>query len=293
MQRLMRDAAAVLLLAAAVSSPAAAAESAAHEEPIQRQIWSFAGFRGQLDTAQLQRGFQIYKEVCSACHSLKRVAFRNLSEPGGPEFPEAAVKKLAAEWQNQIPEMNDAGEIAGKGGELLKRPAKPSDPILGPFLNDNAARAAMNGALPPDLSIVVKARSVHRDVNWAVHPFLMLGDIVSGYQEGGADYVYALLTGFSDPPAGTALIPGMYYDKAFPGHQIAMPPPLSDDAVSYQDGTKGTVDNYARDVVAFLSWTADPSLNQRKRIGWQVMLYLLVTTVLLYLAKKRIWSKLH
>jgi len=167
-----------------------------------------------------------------------------------------------------------------------------SDPIRGPYHNDNEARAAQNGALPPDLSLIAKARGVERNPSWWIHPFLMLGDILKSYQEGGADYVYALLTDFSDPPAGFQLVEGKYYNKAFPGHQIAMPPPLADGAVTYQDGTPPTLDNYSRDVVAFLSWAADPSLDQRKRIGWQVILYLIVTTGLLYLGKKRIWSTL-
>jgi ubiquinol-cytochrome c reductase cytochrome c1 subunit len=281
------------VIASALVLATAAHAAGGHEPEIQRQQWPFAGFKGQFDKAQLQRGFQVYKEVCSACHSLKRVNFRNLSEPGGPGFPVEAVKLLAAEWPNQIPEMNDAGEIAGKGGELLKRPARPSDPILGPYANEKAARAAQNGALPPDLTLIAKARNVHHDAHWLVHPFLMLGDIFRGYQEGGADYVYALLTGYIDAPADVKVNDGMYYNNVFPGHQLAMPAPLADGSVAYQDGTEPTVKNYARDVTAFLSWTADPSLDQRKRIGWQVMLYLLITTLLLYLGKKRIWSKLH
>ncbi|MEQ1717741.1 MAG: cytochrome c1, partial [Hyphomicrobium sp.] len=132
-----------------------------------------------------------------------------------------------------------------------------------------------------------------REAHWAVHPFLMLGDIAKSYQEGGADYLFALLTGYHEAPAGVTVGDGMNYNVAFPGNQLAMPPPLSADVVTYQDGTKGTVENYARDVSAFLAWAADPSLDQRKRIGWQVMLYLLVTTALLYLGKKRVWSKLH
>jgi cytochrome c1 len=275
---------------AAVAGSAQAADTGHHE--IVRQQWSFSGFKGQYDKAQLQRGFQVYKEVCAACHGLSRVAFRNLSEPGGPGFPEAAVKTLAAEWPNQIPQINDAGEIA-KGGDLLKRPALPSDPILGPYLNDKQARAAQNGTLPPDLSLVAKARGVHRSVNWMIHPFLMLGDIFASYQEGGADYLFALLTGYHEAPAGVTVGDGMNYNTAFPGNQLAMPPPLSEGVVTYQDGTKGTVENYARDVSAFLAWAADPSHDQRKRIGWQVMLYLLVTTALLYVGKKRVWSKLH
>jgi ubiquinol-cytochrome c reductase cytochrome c1 subunit len=290
---LIATSAAALLAAVPVS----AAESG-HAE-IERQQWSFGGFKGQFDKAQLQRGFQIYKEVCSACHGLSRVNFRNLVQPGGPEFPEEAVKALAASWPNQISELNDAGESAiatkdkdGKtsGFSYVKRAPLLSDPILGPYANEKAARAAQNGALPPDLSLIAKARGVERDPKWWIHPFLMLGDIFRSYQEGGADYVRALLAGYVDAPADVKMNDGMYYNAVFPGHQLAMPPPLSDGAVTYQDGTKPTVDNYARDVAAFLSWTADPSLDQRKRIGWQVMLYLLITTVLLYLGKRRIWA---
>lgn len=293
MKNLISLSAASLLALSALTGASGAAETAAAHHEIVRQPWSFAGFKGQFDRAQLQRGFQVYKEVCAACHGLNRVYFRNLAEPGGPVFPEAAVRELAAGWPNQIPEMNDQGEIAGKGGELFKRPAKLSDPILGPYLNDKQARAAQNGALPPDLSVIAKARGVHREVHWAIHPFLMLGDILQGYQEGGPDYLYALLTGYTEPPADVTVGEGMSFNTAFPGHQLAMPPPLSDGSITYQDGTKPTVDNYARDVSAFLAWAADPSLDQRKRIGWVVMLYLLVTTVLLYFGKRRIWSKLH
>lgn len=275
----------------ALQAPALAAGDGGHGPEIARQTWSYSGFNGLYDRAQLQRGFQVYKEVCAACHGLSRVNFRNLVQPGGPQFPEDAVKKLAAEWSNQIPEMNDAGDVAGKTGELIKRPARLSDPILGPYLNEKQARAAQNGALPPDLSLMAKARGVERNPSWYTHPFLMLGDIFKTYKEGGSDYLYALLTGYVDPPADVKVSDGMYYNTTFPGHQLAMPPPLSAGAITYTDGTKPTVDNYARDVTAFLAWAADPSHDQRKRIGWQVMLYLLVTTVLLYLGKKRIWSK--
>ena len=282
----------------AVSAPEPAP---AGEHEIERQHWAFGGFKGQYDKAQLQRGFHIYKEVCSACHGLKRLSFRNLSEPGGPEFPVDAVKALAAEWPNKIPEMNDDGESAvttkdkdGKpsGFKYVKRDPLPSDPILGPYANDKAARAAQNGALPPDLSIMAKARGVHRDPSWVTHGFLMLGDVIKSYQEGGPDYIYALMTGYEEPPAGIKVNDGMYYNRAFPGHQLAMPPPLSDGAVTYQDKTDPKLDSYARDIAAFLAWSADPSLDQRKRIGWQVMLYLLITTALLYFAKQRIWAKI-
>lgn len=279
------------LFGLAAGSAGALAAGGEHNE-IERQSWSFAGFKGQFDKAQLQRGFQVYQNVCANCHGLSRVRFRNLAEPGGPQFSEEAVKALAESWPNQIPEMNDEGEIADKNG-LIKRPAKLFDPILGPYLNEKQARAAQNGALPPDLSIIAKARNVHHSAKWYVHPFLMLGDIVKGYQEGGPDYLHALLTGYVDPPEGVTVGEGMYYNKAFPGNQLAMVPPLSDGAVEYTDGSPTTVEQYSRDVSAFLAWAADPSHDQRKRIGWQVMLYLLVTTALLYVGKRRIWSKVH
>ncbi|MFT3730043.1 MAG: cytochrome c1 [Hyphomicrobium sp.] len=272
-------------LSAILAATSVSAEEGGHPE-IVRQPWSFSGFTGQFDTAQLQRGFQVYKDVCSNCHGLKRVAFRNLVQRGGPEFPEAAVKDLAKAWPNQITDgPNDEGK-------MFERPALLSDPIRGPYHNDQEARAAQNGALPPDLSLIARARNVERNPSWWIHPFLMLGDIAEAYQEGGADYIYALLNGFSDPPDGFKLVDGKFYNKVFPGHQISMPPPLTDGVVQYQDGTPSTVENYSRDVVAFLSWAADPSLDTRKQIGWQVILYLIVTTVLLYLGKKRIWASI-
>ena len=261
---------------------------------IDRQKWSFAGFRGHFDKAQLQRGFQVYQEVCAACHGLKRIYFRNLAEPGGPGFPEESVKALAASWPNQIFDgPNDQGQIANAKGQIIKRPAKLSDPILGPYDNDNAARAAQNGALPPDLSLITKARTVEYQGSLLAHPFHMLKDIANGYQEGGADYVYALLTGYANPPANMKLADGMNYNKAFPGNQIAMIPPMVDGRVKYQDGTPATVEQYAEDVTAFLAWAGDPKLEETEEHGLMVMLYLLITSVLLYFAKKRLWSRLH
>lgn len=270
--------------AIAVTATAAPASAAGEGVEITRQTWPFAGVTGQFDRAQLQRGFQVYKEVCSACHGLKRVYFRNLVQPGGPEFPEEAVKTLAAEWPNQITDGPD------DEGKMFERPARLSDPIRGPYKNEKEARSAQNGAYPPDLSLITKARAAERHAHWTVHPFLMLGDIARGYQEGGSDYLHALLVGYVDAPEGVTVGEGMYYNAAFPGHQLAMPPPFSEGAVTYQDGTPGTVENYSRDVTTFLAWAADPAHDQRKRIGWQVVLYLLVTTALLYLGKKKIWS---
>ncbi len=287
MSNLMNRVVVCLWLGAAALVPASAhAAGGGHGPEIERQPWSFAGFGGQFDTSQLQRGFQVYEKVCANCHGLSRIYFRNLVQPGGPQFPEEAVKALAASWPNKITDgPNDEGN-------MFERPAALPDPILGPYKNEKQARANQNGAYPPDLSLIVKARTVERNPSWYVHPFLMLGDIFSSYQEGGADYLYALLTGYTDTPEGVTVADGMSYNKAFPGHQLAMPAPLQDGSVEYQDGTPKTLDNYARDVTAFLAWAADPSLDQRKRIGWQVMLYLLVTTVLLYLGKKRVWSNI-
>ncbi len=292
--------AAVLAAGLAIGAGAASASEAGHE--IARQSWTFGGFNGKYDKEQLQRGFQVYKEVCAACHGLKRVYFRNLVEKGGPELPEDAIKALAAEWPNQIPDETDAGETAIKtkdkdgkvtGFKMVTRPARLSDPILGPYKNDKEARAAQNGALPPDLSLITRARGVEHQATWYTTPINMLKDISKGYQEGGADYLYALLTGYKDPPKDFQLNDGMQYNVAFPGNQISMPAPLSADpgspSVKYQDGT-GSLEQNARDVTAFLSWAGDPTLNQRKRMGWMVLLYLTVTTGLLWLGKKKIWA---
>jgi ubiquinol-cytochrome c reductase cytochrome c1 subunit len=283
--------AAVIVMALAwpvMLAPAQAAEEPGGEHEVERQDWSFSGFNGQYDRAQLQRGFQVFQQVCTACHGLSRVRFRNLAEPGGPQFPEEAVKALAASWPYQV-----SGELDDQGNPIDRLPGL-ADPIIGPYKNDVQARAAQNGALPPDLSLIVKARTVESHAPWYSHWFAMVADVATGYQEAGANYLYALLTGYRDPPAGLEMNEGMYYNVAFPGHQIAMPPPLSKDAViEYQAdaGATASFEQNAHDVTAFLAWAADPSLDARKRLGWQVVLYLLVTTLLLYLAKTRIWAR--
>lgn len=273
------------------AAPAQAAGDGGHH--IEHQHWSYGGMFGHYDKEQLQRGFRVYKEVCSACHGLKRVAFRNLAEPGGPEFPEEAVKALAAEWPNQITDgPND-------DGAMFQRPARLSDRILGPYKNDKEARAAQNGALPPDLSLITRARNTHNEAAWPMHVLLMARDVFTGYQEGGSNYLYALLTGYHEAPADYKLADGMNYNAAFPGNQIAMPNILDGGPVNYADGQEkydgpaSSLEQNARDVTAFLAWAADPSLNERKQIGWLVMLYLLITTVLLYFGKRRLWSKFH
>lgn len=307
--------------------PAYSAEGPA----IPRIDWTFDGPTGQFDRAQLQRGFQVYQNVCSACHGLSRLSWRNLVQPGGPEFPQEAIKELAKSWPNKITDgPNDAGD-------MFERDALLSDPILGPYKNEKAARAAQNGAYPPDLSLMARARNPEYKGTAIGHGPHMLGDILTGYQAGGPNYLHALLTGYTDVPSFirtekghlepvgadgakgktveqcasithgedgepdvcNALADGMNYNAAFPGHQIAMPAVLADGSVDYPKGPDGialvpsTLDQHARDVASFLAWAADPHLNQRKATGWQALLFLLVTTVLLFLGKKRIWSRVE
>ena len=272
--------------ALALSLSATGALAAGGDIEIKRNKWSFAGITGHYDQNQLQRGFQVYREVCAACHGLDRIAFRNLVQSGGPHFPKDAVEALAKEYEVDA-RPNDEGEV-------VKRPAKLSDNFPPLYANEQAARATHNGALPPDLSIIAKARGVAYVGPWYLHPWAMLKDMVNGYQEGGADYLVALLTGYKDPPKKIEMGDGMNYNAYYPGHQIAMANPFSggDGQVEYQDGTPATVANYAKDVSAFLSWTSDPSLDQRKQIGWQVLIYLLITSILLYIAKRRVWASM-
>jgi len=264
---------------------AGAALGAGEAVHIDRQKWSFAGVLGRFDAAQLQRGFQVYKEVCAVCHGLKRINFRNLAEAGGPEFAVDGVKGLAESYQ-----VEDGPNDQGK---MFKRSGRPSDPIPGPFRNEQEARATHNGAYPPDLSLMVKARSAGENTSVFATIGSMLRDIPNGYQEGGADYMYALLTGYGNPPAGMQMAESMTYNRAFPGHQIAMVPPLQSDRVRYEDGAPGTVEQYAKDVTAFLAWASDPKLEERKRIGLLVIGYLLITAVLVYFAKRRLWARVH
>lgn len=235
--------------------------AANHAPEVAEQSWSFSPPLGTFDNAQLQRGFQVYKDVCANCHSMRLLSYRNLGEPGGPEFSEKAVEVLASQVQ--------VTDGPNEKGEMFQRPATPSDRFRSPFPNDKAARAANKGALPPDLSVIAKARP------------------------GGPDYLYALLTGYREPPPGFELTRGMHYNAAFPGNQIAMPPPLSDNAVGYTDGTKRTIENYARDVSAFLMWAAEPKLEERHKVGARVMIFLLVFAVIMYLAKRTVWAGLH
>ena len=288
--RMGRGAAALALLVTAGAGLGAPAWAAGTEHvAIPRQKWSFSGSLGHYDQAQLQRGFKVYTEVCSRCHGLKRLAFRNLVQPGGPQFPEAGVKSLAADKYKVDAEPNDQGKV-------LKRPAILSDHLPSPFKNDQEARAAQpGGALPPDLSLIARARGVESGAPFYMAPLVMLRDIAGSYQEGGVDYVYAYLTGYKDAPKDAKVPVGMSYNSAFPGHFTGMPNPFAggDGLVTFDDGTPATVDNYARDVTAFLAWVANPELEERKRLGILVLGYLLITSILLYFAKRRIWSQAH
>jgi ubiquinol-cytochrome c reductase cytochrome c1 subunit len=240
---------------AAVTGLAATVAVAAEGVHIPHQQWSFGGLFGTFDRGELQRGFQVYNNVCSACHSARLLAYRNLREIG---FSEDQVKKIAA-----AKEVRDGPNDAG---EMFNRPGAPADKFVKPFPNDKAARAANNGALPPDLSLIVKAR------------------------KGGADYIYALMTGYKQAPAGATVPEGMSYNAYFPGHNIAMPNPLSEGAVEYADKTKATVDRMARDVTVFLAWAAEPEMEARKRMGVKVLLFLLILTGMLYAVKRKIWA---
>jgi cytochrome c1 len=234
----------------------------ADEAPdVAAQDWSFAPPFGTFDNAQLQRGFHVYRDVCANCHSMNLLSYRNLGEPGGPEFSPKAVEALASQVQ-----VSDGPDHTG---QMFQRPGRPADPFRAPYRNEQAARAANHGAYPPDLSVMAKARP------------------------GGPDYIYALLTGYRDPPKGFQLAPGMYYNVAFPGHQFAMPPLLQDGTVNYTDGTARTLDNYARDVAAFLMWAAEPKLEERHKVGLRAMIFLIVFAVIMVLAKRAVWAPLH
>ena len=237
--------------------------------PVKDVDFSFDSPFGTYDRGALQRGFQVYKEVCSACHALNHIAFRNLADEGGPEFTEAQAKALAAGYKNPA-DPNDKGEIFDDKGVRLTRTGNTADYFPAPFPNEEAARANNGGNLPPDLSLVVKAR------------------------EGGAHYVYSILTGFHQtPPAGFTVFSGKYYNPYFEGWNIGMPPPLADNAVTYSDGTKATIDQEAHDVATFLAWASDPTMEARKRMGFAVLIFLVVLSGILFDAYRRVWKDAH
>jgi ubiquinol-cytochrome c reductase cytochrome c1 subunit len=254
-----------------VGASVAQAEDLSEPLPPKPEHWSFEGPFGLYDRAALQRGFQVYKEVCSACHSLNRVAFHDLSSDNGGSgfFSDAQVKAIAASYK--VPaEPNDKGETTDDKGNPLTRPGITADHFPPPFPNENAARTANGGALPPDLSLIVKAR------------------------EGGPQYVYSILTGFGGhSPAGFKVPDGKYYNPYFEGWNISMPPPLKDGTVTYSDGTKATLDQQAHDVVTFLAWASEPKMEERKRFGFGVMVFLIALAGVLYAAYRKVWKDAH
>ncbi|MVA81247.1 cytochrome c1 [Agrobacterium vitis] len=236
--------------------------------------WSFSGPFGKYDKGQLQRGLKIYKEVCSACHSMNLVSFRTLEGLG---YSEAQVKTFAAEYEVQ--------DGPNASGEMYTRKAVPSDHFPSPFPNHEAAAAANNGAAPPDMSLLAKARGIERGFPTFIF------DIFTQYQEGGPDYIHALLTGYQNPPAGVTVAEGTHYNPYFAAASaLAMAPPLSEGQVTYDDGAPQTVDQYAKDVSAFLMWAAEPHLEERKRTGFMVMVFLLIFSGLVYLTKKSVYA---
>jgi ubiquinol-cytochrome c reductase cytochrome c1 subunit len=292
MQTIITRSAAALVLALSLGGASHAQEAAAPaatphfplEEP-KHVAWSFAGPFGKFDPQQLQRGFQVYKEVCSGCHALSMVAFRNLSDPGGPRFSKEEVQALAATY--------DITDGPNDAGEMFQRKGRPSDYFPGPFPNEKAARANNNGAYPPDMSLLAKARAVERGFP------TFLFDIFTLYQEGGPDYIFSLVTGYQDPPAGVQVPDGQYYNPHFiSGPALAMPPPLTDGQVKYsqnKDEDKSndvpeTVDQYAKDVSAFLMWAAEPHMAARKQAGLAVIVFLIILAGLVYYTKKKVWS---
>jgi len=221
--------------------------------------WSFDGVFGTFDRASLQRGYQVYQEVCAGCHSVQHLSYRNLSEKGGPEFSLEEVKAIATQF-----EVTDG---PNEDGEMFTRPGRLSDKFVSPFSNVKAAAAANGGAYPPDMSVLAKAR------------------------KGGADYIYSLLMGYEEAPAGYELDDGVYYNKYMSGQKIKMAEPISDGAVEYADGTETTKAQISKDVTAFLVWAADPHLEARHKMGFKVFFYLIVLLTLVYLSKQKVWSR--
>ena len=221
--------------------------------------WSFKGLFGKFDRGSLQRGYQVYTEVCAACHSMKYLSYRNLAEKGGPEFSEAEVKAIAASF-----EVTDG---PNSDGDMFTRAGKLSDKFVKPYENVKAAEAANGGAYPPDMSVLVKARG------------------------GGVDYIYSLLQGYEEAPSGVTLDDGVHYNKYMYGNKIKMAAPLSDDLIEYGDGTKASVEQMSKDVTTFLMWAAEPHLEARHQMGFKAIVYLIILTTLVYFSMKKIWSR--
>jgi len=283
MKNLFAKLAPVAMLAFAMAAPAMAAEEEGHAGPPthfpinqpKEVDWSFAGPFGHYDKGQLQRGLKVYVEVCAACHSAELVSFRTLEDLG---YNEEQVKTFAAGY--------DVEDGPDSDGEMFTRPAKPSDYFPSPFPNVEAAAASNNGAAPPDFSLLAKARYVERGFPQFIF------DMFTTYSEAGPNYIYSLLTGYQDAPSSIEVAEGTYYNPYFiSGVSLAMAPPLSEGVVTYDDGSPETVDQYAKDVSAFMMWAAEPHMEERKSMGFMVMIFLLIFTALIYLTKKSVFSR--
>ncbi len=213
---------------------------------------------GTYDRLSMQRGYKVYREVCAACHSMKKMSYRNLADLG---YDEGQIKNIASQYT--------VTDGPNDEGEMFERPGLPSDRFVAPYANDNLAKASNNGAMPPDLSLIIKAR------------------------HDGANYLHALLTGYEEPPAGKVLQPNQYYNKFMPGNILAMAPPLQDGQVAYEDGSPETVEQYSRDITNFLAWASEPYMEQRKRMGFQVLMFLIAFAAVMYAVKRKIWSDIH
>ena len=235
----------------------------AAEESVEllKNDWSFKGFTGKFDRGSLQRGYQVYTEVCASCHSMKYLSYRNLAEEGGPEFTEEEAKVIASNF-----EVIDG---PNSDGEMFTRPAKPSDKFVSPYKNDQEAMASNGGAYPPDMSVLVKAR------------------------KDGANYIYSVLLGYKDAPSDVSLDDGVYYNLYMPGKNIKMPKPLEDGLIEYNDGTEATEEQMAKDIVTFLAWSAEPHLESRHKIGFKAIIYLLILSLLAYFSMKKLWSRIE
>jgi len=223
--------------------------------------WSFKGIFGTFDRSSLQRGYQVYQEVCAGCHSMQHLSYRNLSEKGGPEFTVEEAKAIAAQFEVEDGPNSD--------GEMFMRPGRLSDKFVSPYPNVEASTAANGGAYPPDMSVLAKARA------------------------GGADYIYSLLLGYEDVPEGFELDDGVYYNKYMPGNKIKMSAPISDGLVEYADGTEATTAQMSKDVTTFLVWASEPHLEAQHRIGFKSIIYLIVLLTLVYMSKQKVWSRFN
>ncbi len=269
----------VLAGSLALLSTAVTAQEHGHESPVPpTQKWSFSGPFGKFDQGQLQRGFKIYREVCSSCHSMSLGLVPQSGGRGWSRLLRGAGRRTCGRVQDQV--------ISTTRAKPIERAGRPADAFPSPFANDRAAAAA-NGVAPPDFSTLAKARTYERGFPWFVF------DIFTQFQEQGPDYITALLQGYKEAPSGFTVPPGGHYNEYFPGHVIAMPQPLTDGQVTFDDGAPQTLAQYAKDVTAFMMWAAEPHLVQRKRIGFQVMIFLIVFAGLLYFTKKKVWSAVH